>query len=328
MKREQRFWKWVGFATLLIVILVFVIAKKPKHEVPEPLLIDRTLMDRLTGPLVLDLEYRLSAELESGLQGLRGIAIDLNDYVYLVGADALRVIKTDGSFVREWPISKPATCVDVDDDGDVYVGHETSIDVFDNTGQLVRSWGREGKGPGELSFVTGIAISGPNVFLADAGNRCVHRFDLTGDYIDDIGKPNEEKGVDGIVCPSPWLDLDVDPDGLILVTNPGRARVEQYKFDGTLVAYWGEVGMRTQDFFGCCNPVNLSVLPENRLVTAEKLVSRVKVYDIHGKLLAKLTSGFSEQKNTGLDIGVDSSGRILVINPDNGRVSVFAQKDY
>jgi len=326
MKQKQYFWKWLVFAVLLAVIVIFIIAKKPRHDVPEPLLIDQMFMDQVTGPLVLDLQYELDTQLESGVQGLRGIVIDSNDQVYLVGSDTVKVFTSDGDVVREWLISKPATCVAVNDDN-VYVGHETSIDVFDNTGQFLRSWGREGKGPGELSFVTGIAVSGPNVFLADAGNRCIHRFDLTGDFIDDIGRSDEDRGVDGIICPSPWLDVDVAPDGQLFVTNPGRSRIEQYKVDGTLVAHWGEAGMRIEDFFGCCNPTNISVLSENRLVTAEKLASRVKVYDIKGKLLAKVASGFSEEKHRGLDLAVDSSSRIFVTDPASGRVSVFAQKD-
>ncbi len=327
MSVKQNLWRWVGLIVLVAAVVVLAVARRRKRDEPQSPLAQGTGVDSEPAPPELETQYDLDNNFDSELEGLRGIAIDLNDNVYLAGAESVRMVTADGKPLREWTISGAATCVDVDAEGSVYVGQRTKIEVFDNQGELIRTWGKEGKEAGEFRFVSGIAVHGANVFVADAGNRCVHRFDTTGDFIDDIGKRNEEKGVDGIVCPSAFLDVTVDDEGVLFVTNPGRSRVEQYRTDGTLIHYWGEAGAQAERFFGCCNPTNLALLPDDRLVTAEKILTRVKVYDTEGMLLAYIGSEHFTKNAEGLDIAVDSKGRIFIIDPDNGRVSVFALKE-
>ena len=327
MSAKQSLWRWVGLIVLVAAVVMLVVARRHKRDEPQPPLAQGTGVDSEPAPPELETQYELDDKFDSELEGLRGIAIDVNDNVYLAGAESVRMVTADGKPLREWTISGAATCVAVDAEGSVYVGQRTNIEVFDNQGELIRTWGKEGKEAGEFSFVSGITVHGANVFVADAGNRCVHRFDTTGDFIDDVGKRNEEKGVDGIVCPSAFLDVTVDDEGVLFVTNPGRSRVEQYRTDGTLIHYWGEAGAQAERFFGCCNPTNLALLPDDRLVTAEKILTRVKVYDTEGMLLAYIGSEHFTKNAEGLDLAVDSKGRIFVIDPGNGRVSVFALKE-
>jgi hypothetical protein len=50
---------------------------------------------------------------------------------------------------------------------------------------------------------------------------------------------------------------------------------------------FGKFGMANpEDFVGCCNPVNLAIAPDGKVITAEKMISRVKIYEPDGKLLA------------------------------------------
>ncbi len=327
MSVKQSLWRWIGVIAVVAAVVVLAVARRQKRDEPEPPSAQGTGADFVPAPSDLELQYELADVIDSALDGLRGIAIGVDDNVYLAGADSVKMLSADGKPLREWTISGAATCVDVDADGTVYVGQRTRIEVFDNQGKLIRTWGKEGKGAGEFRFVSGITVHGANVFVADAGNRCVHRFDTTGDFIDDFGKRNEEKGVEGIVCPSAFLDVAVDDEGALLVTNPGRSRVEHYGTDGTLIRYWGEAGAQAERFFGCCNPTNLALLPDDRLVTAEKILTRVKVYDTEGKLLAYIGPENFTKNAEGLDVAVDSKGRIFVIDPGNGRVSVFARKE-
>jgi hypothetical protein len=57
--------------------------------------------------------------------------------------------------------------------------------------------------------------------------------------------------------PSACLDVEIAPDGLLRVNNPGRHRVETYTFDGDLELFWGRPSAAIDGFCGCCNPVNL-----------------------------------------------------------------------
>ena len=177
-----------------------------------------------------------------------------------------------------------------------------------------------------MDCVTAIAVFGTNVLVADAGNRCIHRFDLTGDFIDDIGKRNPDAKLPGLICPSPYLDLAVDRAGELHVTNPGLTRVERYSLDGKLLGFWGEGGNEPQQFSGCCNPTNIALMPDGRVATAEKITARVKIHDANGKMLAVLGPQYFTKNAAGLGLAVDSAGRLWVMDPGDGKVRVFERK--
>ena len=259
-----------------------------------------------------------------GAKGLKGIAIGADDRIYLAGADGVKVLGPGGEDLLAWRTSQPAQCIAVDPDGNAYVGLRTKVEKYDSAGAVVTSWGLGGNDRGELRTVTGIAVSGPDVFVADAGNRRVYRFDLRGDFIDEIGKRDAEAGILGIVCPSPYLDCQVDSEGFLHVTNPGRLRVEKYKADGELLGFWGRGGMLAEQFSGCCNPINIALLPDGRTVTAEKGIPRVKVYDRDGTMLAFIGADSFWSDAALLDVAVDSKERIYVANTGDGNVLVFA----
>jgi len=85
--------------------------------------------------------------------------------------------------------------------------------------------------------------------------------------------------------------------------------------------------MRPEGFCGCCNPSHIALFPDGRFVTSEKGLPRVKVYDAKGVFVG-LVAGpdmFAEDA-VGLDLAVDSRGRILVLDPARRMVRVFAAK--
>jgi hypothetical protein len=271
-------------------------------------------------------KYGLVATRDVQVKKLKGIALDAQDNLYAAGADGVKVWTADGKLLREWPTAAPATCIALDGDGNVYVGQQTRIEVADRAGQPLRSWGKEGRGPGELNWVTGIAVFQTNVLVADAGNRCIHRFDTTGDFISDIGKRDPEAKLDGLICPSPYCGLAVDKAGVIYVTNPGMTRVERYALDGKLLGFWGEGGAKPQQFSGCCNPTDVALLGDGRIVTAEKITPRVKVYDAKGEMLAFIGPEYFTKEAAGLSLATDSAGRLFVMDPGDCKVRIFQQE--
>ena len=277
-------------------------------------------------PVEPEFEYELVTTIPSGLEELKGIAVDPDGRVYAAGKGGVKVLDGQGEVLREWATPEPARCLAVDEAGNVYVGLRTRIVQYDSKGEEIASWGEEGRGRGEFSVITGIAVRGPNVLVADAGNRCVHRFDLTGDFIDEIGKRDREAGVLGLICPSPYLDCQIDPEGRVHVNNPGRLRVERYRLDGEPIDHWGAAGTAVDRFCGCCNPVHIALLPGGRTVTAEKGIPRVKVYDADGRMLALIGSDRFSPGADGLDVAVDSKEGLYVADPGDGKIRVFALK--
>jgi hypothetical protein len=268
-------------------------------------------------------EYALVKAVDPAVRGLQGIALDAQDSLYAAGTDGVKVWSRDGKLLREWPTAGPATCVAVDSDGNTYVGERTRVEVFDREGKASRAWGKEGRGTGELNYVTGIAVYKTNILVADAGNRCIHRFDLTGDFIDEIGKRNPEAGLPGLICPSPYLDVAVDKAGVVHVTNPGMWRVEHYDLNGAFLGSWGEGGTQPHQFSGCCNPTHVALMEDGRVATGEKITPRVKIYDAKGMMRALIGPQYFTREAAGLDLAVDSAGRVLVMDPGDGKVRVF-----
>ncbi len=275
----------------------------------------------------LPAQYALAKTFESGLTSLHGIAIDREDRVYLCGEPGVRVVDANGKLLREWAMPKPARCIAVDDGGIVYVGEATRIRKFSPEGKALASWGDEGKAPGQLLAVRGIAASASQVFVADAGNRCIHRFDTNGKFIDDFGRRDMAAGYPGIICPSPYLDCAIDAHGRLYVPNPGMLRVEVFSLDGARLRHWGKptaLLSRPGGFFGCCNPTNIAVLSDGRVVTGEKIAGWVKVHAADGKLLALIGPAPFSPRPLGLDVAADSRNRIWVADPGDGKVKVFA----
>ena len=260
--------------------------------------------------------------IDSGMAGAHGLALDESGQIYVAGDGGVRVLRGDGTLVREWNTGSPATCIALDEEH-VFLGGRTRIEVFTRDGAFVRAWGEEGDAPWQLRHVTSLAVRGAEVFVADAGNRRVHRFDLAGDYIGAIGARDPTTGAVGLVVPSPHLDLFVDAEGVLHVANPGRGRVERYSADGALLGAWGEPGARPEQFWGCCNPTNIAHLPGGEIAASEKLRVCVKVYGKEGELLALIGPEHFTPRAAGLDIAVDARGRLLVLDPGDGKIKVF-----
>ena len=76
----------------------------------------------------------------------------------------------------------------VDASGLIYVvdSGNTRIQVFDDSGNYVRTLGREGQGPGELMLPSAIAVVGNRVVVNDLLNRRLGIWTLAGDHVADV----------------------------------------------------------------------------------------------------------------------------------------------
>jgi sugar lactone lactonase YvrE len=248
---------------------------------------------------------------------LRGIAIDADDHVYAVGDSKLEVFSRDGEPVRSWATSRPGYCVAVDRAGRVWIGQSEQVEVFSADGDRLDTR----RDPGRLGLITAIGFGGGDVFLADAQARCIHRYDLKGGFLNDIGDQHR-KG--GFHIPNGVVDFAVDAQGILHVANPGMHRVERYDASGKLLGRFGRFdGRDPQGFPGCCNPTNLTVDSAGRVVVTEKAGPRAKVYDAAGQLLTVVADDGFDPAATNMDVAVDSTGRIYVADTARLEIRVF-----
>ena len=106
------------------------------------------------------------------------------------------------------------------------------IEIWNSAGKQLARW----NSCGSDAVITSIATSGNNVFVADAGQKVVYRFDKKGNLLNKIGLKDPATGVPGFIIPSPYFDLGISNDGNLWVVNPGRHSFEKYTFDGKLLS--------------------------------------------------------------------------------------------
>ena len=93
-----------------------------------------------------------------------------------------------------------------------------------------------------------------------------------------VGRPDPSQNRPGFLVTSHYFDLAAGTDDLVYVVNPRLLRVEGFTQNGEYETAWGKGSPAVADFFGCCNPAQLAVLPDGSFVTAEKGMPRVKIY--------------------------------------------------
>jgi hypothetical protein len=272
---------------------------------------------------------------KTGFSESRAIAVDVSGRIYVAGDREVRVFDEHGSKIVEADVGGTPGCLTVDNDGDIYVGLRNHVEVYGE--QLTRkaSW----QELGEKAVLTSIDIYKSDVFVADAGNRVVWRYDKTGQVVGEIGKKDEDRNIPGFVVPSPYFDLAVAKDGLLRVVNPGWHRIEAYTFDGDLELWWGESSNSIKGFCGCCNPVNFTIMEDGSFVTCEKGLLRVKIYDPQGNFVCvvagpeqllgvgddELERTFGISVTQGFDVAVDQRGHVYVLDTINNEIKIFSK---
>jgi sugar lactone lactonase YvrE len=199
----------------------------------------------------------------------------------------------------------------------VYLGVGEHVEVHSPSGERRATW----TGLGENAVITSIAVGEKDVFVADYGGRLVWRFDRSGKL---LGKIGEER----LVIPSPYFDVAIAPDGALWAANTGKRRMERFSLDGRLEESWGKASMEIGGFSGCCNPSHFAIRKDGSFVTSEKGLERIKVYGPHGKFVCVVAAPDDFVEGTvGIDVAVDSAGRVLVLDPKARKVRIFVEKE-
>ncbi|MEW6358973.1 MAG: NHL repeat-containing protein [Planctomycetota bacterium] len=254
--------------------------------------------------------------------GITSVAVDAKDNIYVGGDFGVQVFGPDGKKLREWKTAVPVAALVFDAGGNVYVATQKKVEKFDADGKSLLRWGKGGCETEDFGLLTGIAASDGNVFVADAEERVVYRFREDGRFLNYVGSKEQDPEGIGIVLPSPFLDCAAK-DGIVVLNNSGRKRVEVYDFAGKRLKVWGKIGPDGDDFPGCCNPTNLAIAAKGRVVTADKGLPLVKVFDADGSLLKTFGRDVFAEECKGIDLAVDSRGRIYAVDHAAGCVRVF-----
>ncbi len=273
------------------------------------------------------------ATIETGLKEPRGIDLGIMA-LYVVGDHELVTFDakagTDYALQQRMSFDDKPMCVTahaLDESGTFTVGFGGHIERHNFTTPYSLESDRIDL-EGEWHHITSVAIAGEDIFIGDSGHGIVFRYNWGSLPLGRIGEKDEARGIPGLELPSPYLDVAAGPNGTIVVNNPGRRQVETYDKDGNLLKTWGVASQSIEGFCGCCNPTNIAVFRDGRVVTAEKGLPRVKVYTADGTLESVVATpeDFSP-KAAGMDLAIGRDGRIYVLDPQARVVKVFAPNE-
>jgi hypothetical protein len=277
----------------------------------------------------------INKPVSTGFKESRFVTVDSKGVIYLAGDQAVRIIDAQGILKEIVDLTVSPFCL-VPAADRFFIGTKDRIVITDKKGKVQKEWASLGGN----AWITSLAISENYIFIADAGQRIVWCYDIDGNFIRKIGEKNLEKNISGFVVPGPYFDLAMAPDGLLRVVNPGNHQIEAYTITGDREFAWGKFGNRLEDFTACCNPVSIAVLSDSSIITCEKGVARVKVYDTFGKLKGfvadpkklenvPVSTGSKQEQSQlyGFDIAADDTGYVYILDRARNTVRFYRHKD-
>lgn len=191
----------------------------------------------------------LSAESSSGQLtdvGKRILVADTHYYRMLsytpqgVIAESEQIGGTAGHLPGQFAFVTDAVC---DDEGSFYIGEYNASDriqKFDPDGNFVTQWGGNGQQPGKFVRPQSLLIRNGVLWVADACNHRIQRFDIREDQprlIDIWGGPGTGPGQ--FFYP---YDLAIASDETVVVVEYKNNRIQRFEPTGKWIASWGGPG--------------------------------------------------------------------------------------
>ena len=267
--------------------------------------------------------YEESHQIEIKLQLVRALAVSLDDKLYVAGDLELLVFGSDGYEISRSSYEIPVECINIAPDNRIYLGFKNQLLVLDEENRIKKTWEKIN----DNAIITSIASTENDVFVADAGNKLVWRYNHEGQMLNSIGERDVKNGKLGFIIPGPFFDIAMGYEGLLWAVNPGRHSLENYTLDGELRSSWERISIDIDGFCGCCNPTHIAILQNGAFVTSEKGIPRVKIHEPSGDLRTVVAGPKSFADGTVIaDIAVDSMERVLVLDDKAKAVRFFEKK--
>jgi DNA-binding beta-propeller fold protein YncE len=173
------------------------------------------------------------------------------------------------------PFNRP-TNIAVGPKGDLYVSDgygNARVHKFSPTGQLIRSWGEPGRGPGQFYLPHGIAVAADGrVFVCDRESDRIQIFDPDGEYLDewtDTQRPTHLV-FDAVgrvyVTELAWHEGDTSYT-LGPIKKFRQARMSVFDPDGKVLTRWGTPDVAAPGSFAA--PHGLALDSKNDLYVSE-----------------------------------------------------------
>lgn len=259
--------------------------------------------------------WKVSNEIRVKEGTLKAVAVALDGKIYLGGDSFVSCYGNDLKLLWNLKTSYPVTSLANYGDS-IFASSTELILIISADGKLKGEWG-----PFEdKAIITSVASNRSTVAFADAGNRIVFMLDKTGTVKGMIGQNDGQ-----FIVPSPYFDLALGTENTLYVANTGHRRIETRTLDGDLKSYFGEPGMAPAAFCGCCNPAHFVVF-DDKFVTAEKGINRIKIMSKTGEFIEYVSSKNKFSTSVPLDLATTDGKTIYAANPADSKLYIFTRK--
>lgn len=227
---------------------------------------------------------------------------------------------------------------------------------------FILKWGTSGSANGDFITPRGMATDAAgNVYVADAGNNRVQKFDNNGNFLLKFGIPGDVPGgfvtTSGVAVasggdiyvsdeftqrisifnssgvfqstfsagsfPTVATGVALDSAGNVYVSDSGNQRIRKFTATGTLITSWGNGGTGDGQFSG---PQGLAIDSADNVYVADTGNNRIQKFTSAGTFITKWgTVGSANGEFTGpFGVSADSSGTIYVADTGNSRIQSFS----
>lgn len=215
------------------------------------------------------------------------------------------------------------TGIAVSSDNRIYVvdSENNRVQIFDQEGHFINTFGSKGKENGQFRIPYGIAIgTDGRLFVTDSKNSRVQVFDKDGRFLYSFGRDGSRDGE--LSYP---MGIAADNQERLFVVDSGNNRVSIFTTDGIFLDSIGSKGDSKGQLH---DPTGVAVSPDGRVWITDTGNNRVQVFDLQGNPLASIGSSGSERNNFSQPTGIalDLSGKVLVADSGNNRVHILNSK--
>ncbi len=206
-----------------------------------------------------------------------GIAMGANKQILVADAELGLVVQLDldgnpvGSF-GEGVLQRPTGLTRDVATGRIYVADSLAHDIkiFDDTGKLLKSFGRQGQMPGEFNAPTHLTFDKNRLYVADTLNARIQVFDGGGEFLSTFGQRGLLVG--NLVRPK---GVAVDGQGNIYVVESLHDHLLIYNPKGEFLLPIGGTGKEVGRFY---LPSGVWSDGANRLFVADMFNGRVMIF--------------------------------------------------
>lgn len=263
------------------------------------------------------------------------VATDAQGNTYVADAvlDAVQKFDAAGNLVKSFG-DEPNTAGELAAPQSVAVGSDGAVYVLDTTQKVIKryradgtyigSFGAHGMAEGSINYddayYPGITTdANGNVYVADAGNHRVQKFDSSGTYITQFGESGSGDGQ--FSYPT---SVAIDASGNSYVVDMGNVRIEKFDQDGNYLAQFGSAGTENGQF----NYIMSVATDGSNVYVADLGRANIQKFDQDGTYLASIgANGAGNGQFQSLYSVAVNSQFILAADSPGNKIEKFAIGD-